>query len=929
MALTVLKNPIDSFWHDQNLKLTANPFIMSEQGDVYSDIWRFKTKRNGSTITLDFSWFDLPVFNHEAIATYLKGGHDFPLNAREYAKVVCLSVISPASAENALAAYQMMRHLFAFLKESSATSLTVSLLESFWTSFMGRTVNQYGFVNRISTPSYKGAIKTVPFHTIRNNLKALGVVGVIDSSLTQKKIEKSLDDVCQSQYSTTLAEFKKGGSFNFLGLELGQYYVDYLNQVYQNDFLYASVCRLVFESIYTKYGMKSLGGSSSNALREVMLTATLRGVEYKPAVHRQGINFNALAVEVKDALFEEYLKRFELVTSLKDQSIEALVVELGLSSRSDSVELIRILMLQKYLCLEGHKTSHEVWQVYLLSLDKTFLEAESLSQLSVDDVYEKMQAIVSKQRLGRKQFLTDIGTWASKLFSNQEFKTYRSFKAAIDIPFYAMTNLVVAWTGYRQSEFGFPLSALQSEPNLDILDNAHVPFRFKLKWFVPKTSGSTKINREITSQCYQVAAQLNEVFGHEGDEPCLYSYPEPENAEKENINQSGRYIEHRVKANWEGFVRAYQPFNDVIKLDTLNSKHTTQLTIDEQKELELLSAKYSIGSARYKNLLSCAQEVKKDWLRLSCSSFNGNLAQKALKASLVLFSKGESLKNTKHQEIIETYLSDETKALLTSGSVDLNDRKTMMDIVSELLEGVRYPSPHAFRHIWAESVLTRYQGDVGAVIRHQFAHLDISFFMAYLRDKDARGLMQSAKQRYLNSLVELLIIESEQVGKKYVGGLAQFVKKATSLTQVKDDNGMLALREALSGRIIDIQVNPFATCIPRDGADSRAKCSKMGSLNPQDAKPEFCLNCTNALITEGNIKGIWQVIQPMVKEAFQEHAFGFLLEAHLPTFKSSWKRIKELRNEKNAASVDKILAAITKAINAIESKVKEEEELYA
>ncbi|RZV21988.1 hypothetical protein EOJ41_05015 [Vibrio alginolyticus] len=927
MALTVLKNPIDSFWHDQNFKLTANPYFMSEPGDVYSDIWRFRDKCNGSTTTLDFSWFDLPVFNHEAVATYLKDGNDFPLSAKEYAKVVCLSVISPTSAENALLAYQMMRHLFAFLKESCATSLTASLLESFWTSFMGRTVNQYVFVNRISTPAYRGGIAQIQFHKVRNNLKALGVVGVIDSSLTQKKIEKSLDEVCQSQYSTTLAEFKKGGSFNFLGLELGQYYVDYLNQVYQNDFLYASVCQLVLESIDTKYGMKSLEKKLPNSLHEVMLTAILRGVEYKPAAHRAGVNLNALAVEVKDALFEEYSKRFELVTSLKDQSIEALVIELGLSSRSDSVELIRILMLQKYLGLEGHKTSHEVWQGYLLSLDKTFLEAESFSQLSVDDVYEKMQAIVSKQRLGREPFLADIGAWASKIFSNQESKTYKGFKAAIDIPFYAMTSLVVAWTGYRQSEFGFSLSAIQSEPNLDILDNAHVPFRFKLKWLVPKTGGSTKINREITSQCYQVAAQLNEVFGHEGDVPCLYSYAGK--AKKENINKSGPYIEHRVKANWEGFVRAYQPFNDVIKLDTLNSKHTTQLTIDEQKELELLSAKYSIGSARYKNLLSCAQEVKKDWLRLSCTSFNSAKAQRALKASLILFSKGESLENTKHQEIIETYLSGETKALLSSGSVDLNDKKTMKDIISELLEGVRYLSPHAFRHIWAESVLTRYQGDVGAVIRHQFAHLDNSFFMAYLRNKDARGVMQSAKQRYLNSLVELLIIESEQVGEKYVGGMAQFVKKATSLTQVKDDNGMLALREALSGRIIDIQVNTFATCIPRDGADSRAKCSKMGSLNPQDTKPEFCLNCTNALITEGNIKGIWQVIQPMVKEALQEHAFGFLLEAHLPTFKSSWKRIKELRNEKNAASVDKILAAITKAMNAIESKVKEEEALYA
>ncbi|MEZ8472135.1 hypothetical protein AB6D20_009600 [Vibrio splendidus] len=505
MALTVLENPIDSFWYDQNLKLIDNPFFMSDKGDVYSDTWHFKVNKNGSITKLDFSLFDLPVFNHESVATYLKNRYASPLNSKEYAKLVCLSVTNPRGARNVLIAYKMMLHLFAFLKENSATNLTASLLESFWTSFMGRTVNQYGFVNRISTPSYLGAIKPIPFRTIRNDLKALGVVGVIDSSLTQKKIEKSLDKVCQSQYSTTLAEFKKGGSFNFIGLELGQYYVDYLNQRYQNDFLYASVCRLVFESIDTKYGMKSLNPKLSKNLREAILTAILRGVECKRTARTVGINFNTLAVEVKDALFEEYSKRFELVTPLKDQSIEALVIELGLSSRSDSVELIRILMLQKYLGLEGHKTSHEVWQGYLFSLDKTFLEAEFLSQLSVDDVYEKMQAIVSKQILGREQFLADIGAWANKQLSYSELKTYQSFKAILNIPLYAMINLVVAWTGYRKSEFGFPLGAIHSEPNLDILDNAHVPFRFKLKWLVPKTGGSTKINREITSQCYQVA----------------------------------------------------------------------------------------------------------------------------------------------------------------------------------------------------------------------------------------------------------------------------------------------------------------------------------------------------------------------------------------------------------------------------------------
>ncbi|YCO04362.1 hypothetical protein ACB087_12590 [Vibrio sp. VNB-15] len=371
MALTVLKNPIDSFWYDLNLKLTANPLFMSNKGDIYSDTWHFKIKRNGSTATLDFSWFDLPVFNHESIATFLKGGYDHPLSAKEYAKLACLIVTTPNSARSTRSTYQMMLHLFSFLKEQGTSSLTQSLLESFWTSFMGRTVNQNGFVNRVSTPSYSGysgGIAPVPFHAIRNNLKALGVVGVIDSSLTQKKIEKSLDEVCQSKYSTTLVEFKKGGSFNFLGLELGQYYVDYLNRVYQNDFLYTSVCELMFENLKNKYGIGHSGSGSSYAtLHQVIVTAILSDKEYNSTTHRDGINFNALASEVRDVLFEKYSKRFELVTSLKDQSIEALVIELGLSSRSDAMELIRILMMQKYLGLEGHKTPNEVWQGYLLT----------------------------------------------------------------------------------------------------------------------------------------------------------------------------------------------------------------------------------------------------------------------------------------------------------------------------------------------------------------------------------------------------------------------------------------------------------------------------------------------------------------------------------------------------------------------------------
>ncbi|WP_318518256.1 hypothetical protein [Photobacterium leiognathi] len=924
MALTVFNSPINDFWHDQNLKLLANPFFNEEKGDMYSNTWFFLNNQDSIT-PLDFTWFDLPAFKLESIATYCKDGHEYSLSSKAFAQLACLSQLTPTHSNKAIATYHMMRHLVAFLKESNTAILDLAVLESFWISFMGRSVAQHGFVNRISPPAYS-AIERAPLVKIRNALKGLGVVGVIDSALTTKRIESSLDSVCQSLYSTTRAELKKGGSFNFLGLELGQYYVDHLNGVYQQDFLNASVYKTAFEGIIDKYDIASFDDYSKNRLFKVMLSSLFGGDDDTSFVNTKGINHNALRSEMGEALFNQYVQRFEAVTALKDQYIETLVIELGLSSRSDAMELIRVLMLQKYLGLKGHKTPHQVWQGYLLSLEKTFLDSALLNDLSVDDVYAKMQSLLNKARLNKAQFRVDIQNWAKKQQSLANTKMYKSLKAVIEMPFHAMTNLVVAWTGYRKSEFGFPLSAIQPKPNLDILDNAHVPFRFMLKWLVPKTGGSTKINREITSQCYQVAAQLHEVFKPLSHEPCLY--PMSNNSKKEKIHHSGRYIESRIKASWQGFVQTYQPFNDVIALEEFMEKAPQQLTVSEQEKQTALSAQYTVGSARYKHLLTCAKEVKKDWLRLSHSSFNGPVAQKKFKASLVQYTTKGCVDNTAHQEIIDTYLSDEIRELLKSGSVDINDYKTVADIGSEILEGARYPSPHAFRHIWAESVLTRYQGDVGAVIRHQFAHLDGSFFMAYLRDKDARGLMTSAKQRYLNSIVDMLITEAEHIGETYLGGMARFVKKATSATKVRNESEERAHREAIKGRIIDIQVNPFATCIPRDGAERRAKCAQMGVLNPQDAKPEFCLNCAYALITEGNIKGIWQLIQPMVKEAFQEHAFGFLLEAHLPTLKSSWKRISELRNDRNAANVDKILTAINDAINAIENKIQEEAKLY-
>ncbi|WP_050645510.1 hypothetical protein [Vibrio coralliirubri] len=925
MALLMLNNSIDSFWYDQDQKLLANPFFIGKFGHG-EDEWHFRDKR-GSVTKIDFSVFDLPAFKVESTVTFKKDDRTWVLSSKEYAKVLCLILLTPKSLRFLLPAYQMTMHILAFLHERHAVALTATLLDDFWTSFMGRSVDRNGFFNRVSVPSYRGTIQPVSLARLRNQLSALGITGVIEQKFTHKKMEKSLDNVCQSQHSMTLNEFKKGHSFNFLGLEMGQYYVDYLNHIYQTNFIYAAACKKAMSTMLEVIDKANVTESKSRSrlIHSIFVGLSGDSLETEQIITK-GLYHQELKAMTEKVLVAEYNQRFEAVCSLRNDNIDSLVLELDLGARFDSVEVIRVLMLQKFYDLKVHKSPEDVWRGYLSSLDKSFIDSQSLNSITVDDVYTKMHLIVSKQKLVGKKCLTSIQAWVAGLMVTSALSTYESLKALLDIQFHAMTTLIVAWTGYRHSEYGFPLSAIRTVPNRDILDNAHVPVRFKLKWLVPKTNRGTKIDREVTSQCYQIAAQLNELFGNRHDEPCLYALTGI-NTNRVKGYKSECFIERRVKVNWVGFVKNYQPFNEVMRLNDLLQKSCI-LTSQEQSEIETLSLKYPVDTARYRHLLSSATEVKSDWLRLSNTGFAGAMAQKKFKLSLVAYSQGYPVDNRDHQEIIDKYLSSGTREQLQSGKINLDDKKTMRDINFQILEGVRYPSPHALRHTWAEAVLTRYQGDVGAVIRHQFCHLDGSFFMAYLRGKDARGLILSAKQRYLNSIIEMLIIELEPFDEQHSGGFSRFVQKATQLTQVKTASEIRALREKIAGRVIDIQPSRFAVCIPRDGGESRAKCAKMGSLNPQDAKPEFCLDCINAWITEGNIRGIWQTIQPMVKEAMQPKGIGFLLESHLPALTSSWRRIKELRNARNRDSVDRILAAIEEAVDSIKAKMKVEAERY-
>lgn len=112
MTLRVIKNPIDSFWFDQNQKLLAHPFFMSERSDFYGDVWHFSDGRGITSV--DFSVFDSPIFNIDSPARLKKNESECILSCKEYAKLFCMAVLTPKSSRSVLPAYQMVMHLLPF-----------------------------------------------------------------------------------------------------------------------------------------------------------------------------------------------------------------------------------------------------------------------------------------------------------------------------------------------------------------------------------------------------------------------------------------------------------------------------------------------------------------------------------------------------------------------------------------------------------------------------------------------------------------------------------------------------------------------------------------------------------------------------------------------------------------------------------------------
>ncbi|NQX97795.1 MAG: hypothetical protein HRT73_07945, partial [Flavobacteriales bacterium] len=413
MQLNVFATELEIFWENQNQKLLAHPEFKSDSGNLFDDTLVFSIGTNCKICRLDFSIFDLPHIKLNQAASLNLRGDIYPLSSKEYAKLIVMNEISLKSASKALGIYQAVMHVSAFLVAQQSLLLTTDNIEDFYISFLTQSVNEKGFSTLLAAPSYKSGCHCIYLVQYRNALQSIGITGFFDDKLTRGTLKKLLDNICRSILNISLNEYKQGSSFNFLGLEMGQYYIDYMRQVYEQDYFYTLVCRKALETVNSQFSLRGTRSGNIKTWKKVCLD-TIQGV-YVFNTHglkSRAFTRNLLHDSLAEELFKQYNSNLEKRLSLNEKCIHQLVLKLGLEMRFDSVEVIRILMLQKYYPISSHKTADKVWQNYLNSLDKTFIDSGSLTHTTSNDVYEKMTDIVLDKKLDKQAFMLSLKDWA-------------------------------------------------------------------------------------------------------------------------------------------------------------------------------------------------------------------------------------------------------------------------------------------------------------------------------------------------------------------------------------------------------------------------------------------------------------------------------------------------------------------------------------
>jgi len=881
------------------------------------NIWQFKNKNHiqSHIITLDFGIFNNDYLQPFSAIEVVFSETKIPLSMVDFAKLLWLENVYEYKGANVTfsAKYNGICSLFYFLKENDIGIIDKSNLESFYGFLFAFDVTAEGLKKRVTPPAYYSRIGHFQLERISRVLQRYQVQGIVEH-ITRSKSDKVLNDACISIMDITLTDYKDRSSFNFLGLDTGKHYIDHCANTFEKYFQFATAYEQTMNIIVDVARTKTKVKNESSI--KTFAAYVLCGLNIFEVIS----NFSSWNIETKkdlrNVVFEVFREKYNSLAGIsqafKLQTVNQIILESGLPDRYDSQEFLRSILIAHYVSDFGKK-SENIYQEYIAAINTD----EINFSMSYDDFIDLVQAIIKK----RSHVLPDendaMSEYLNEVVNNAPHSSVSVLKDKLDSIHHhiqsAGLTFFVALTGWRRTEFGFPLSAVNVSVNNDVLDNLYTPWRFHINWFVPKTSGKTPLNRELTSYAYQIALMLDKLNTSMSERPALYK---PGIKTKSSGYNSSGFVYNRCQTLWIDFIVNYSVFNELDELERLAVK--SKLNSVERSNLHKLKRYYDLNNSQTKTIIEIRNNLRDALPRYRVTTDTGTVTLGTRIDQYVKGSLDEEL-----AIIFDKFLSAETKEKLRNGEYPTKQAMTTF-VRSELLENDVYPTPHAFRHIWAEAVLQRYRGDVGKFIRANFKHLDERFFMAYLRNKETKAVFQVATRTVINSIVRQKIKAMTDNSREFSGGFDRFLSKAVKFTKVVSQNELEELVTNISEhRVIDMKSTPWASCFLRTGTEKIAKCSEDGVPQRRNAEPKLCLGCVNADIAEGNFNGIVVYIKHDIAACRNPKLPLFIKEPNIATVKFALKRVEQLKKNSNNPKYDKFISYLkeTLEISSISQEV--------
>tara|TARA_R110001606_G_scaffold399190_2_gene581433 strand:+ start:1888 stop:4644 length:2757 start_codon:yes stop_codon:yes gene_type:complete len=893
--------------------------IYPMDGGSFEDvIWRFLADGGRKACTLDFSIFTQPHLKFQKGVLIRYSSHEVALSSQDFAKAIWLNAVANKSPTGMLyyGVFNMLAGLFAFLVEKKTDCLDADGLEEFYGFLLTQDVTEKGVRRRLSAPSYENRLGVISLPTISRLLSRYATEGML-ANISDRQSSKALNNACQSLMNITLAQYKEGGSFNFLGLDVGKHYIDHCHNVFEEHYAYSAAIRKTLIQCLNSSDLNDNVKLSKKCLTWV-LGSVLKGMTSKDILIKCRVKLSkieAVRNYAHTVFCDIYVNSSRLINAFKIDTINRIVGDCALPVRYDTQEFVRSLLFVDMFAGYG-KSKEAIWQEYAATCDdneKLPLGLAAFEQITkdiLDQTATMLPTDAESLRAYLQQYLKTLPISVDEHhFSGVGFLNMFTSKLA-----HAGLTCWVGLTGWRASEYGFPMSAIGITINSEPSDNHYTPWRFNVKWKVPKTSGDTLLEREITLSSYILAAQLAHLNASGNDLPALYSI----DYNLKEVGKSEIPVKTAVSAWWGCFVANYCLFKDIDRWELLSEKgkQASDKEHTERLELETLykfTSSIMVDLARMRNRLRDNLPVVALALETSSRSKFGIRLRKYLAGEL----------DSETALVLESNISKETMDKLKSGDYELT-KVGVQYIRTEMLSDAVYPTPHALRHVWAEAVLRRYRGDVGKFIRANFKHLDGRFFMAYLRNKEMQAISQVATRSVISSVVRQQLESVNDEHRDYAGGFDRYLSKVVNITHIRSQDEYEKLTSKISDqRVVSMKSNPWADCFLRAGSENIAKCSKNGVPQRQNAEPKLCLGCVNGNIAEGNFIGIVVYTKQDVEACRNPRLPYFIKEQHIEVVNMALKRVRELRdNSADSNKYDEFIEYLVETLEIVQQESK-------